>query len=123
CQTACKTAPPPMHCAQSATSTSPSFRQSTHREDLAGTDHPGPSPPYPAPTGKDETSRNVIRPKHQKTPAGACWCSSLMHIYSGAPMHFLSGVDIRHDADILQYLTDVPPMIPYEKNNSKWRRV
>jgi hypothetical protein len=34
-----------------------------------------------------------MRPKSQKAPAGAFWRSSLMHFYSGTPMHFLSGVD------------------------------
>jgi len=32
-------------------------------------------------------------PKRQKAPSGAFWRSSPMHLCSGAPMHFLSGVD------------------------------
>ena len=34
-----------------------------------------------------------MTPKRKKAPAGAFLRSSLMHFYSGAPMHFLSGVD------------------------------
>src|SRR5208283_2928884 len=37
--------------------------------------------------------KRIDRPKRRKAPAGAFRRSSLLHFYSGAPMHFLSGVD------------------------------
>jgi mannose-6-phosphate isomerase-like protein (cupin superfamily) len=45
------------------------------------------------PTAPNETLGGAIAPNRQQAPVGAFWRPSLVHFYSGAPMHFLSGVD------------------------------
>ena len=95
-RTACRTAPPSTRCGQSATSTLPTFKLSTHHEDLAGTDHLAPPGPPPlAPSGNRAPWECSIRPRRQKAPAGTFWHSSLMHFCSGPPMLFCSDVDSR----------------------------
>jgi hypothetical protein len=56
---------------------------------------PAPAPRRLAPTGQNETLGGAIAPKREQAPRGAIWRSSLMYLYSGAPMHFPSGVDSR----------------------------
>ncbi len=56
-----------------------------------------------------------MTPKRKKAPAGAFLRSSLMHFYSGAPMHFLSGVDTLLGA-VAEYGADMVVMGAYGHN-------